>query len=109
MNYRNRFVLLTKYCKSPARIINQFFFVIYYHYFLLEITTHIMNPIKHTTPKPIRICVQFKLFMPIELFPCIIPFPVSQAIIKTINTKKQSDVVIVFVILLVFIIFSLFD
>jgi hypothetical protein len=109
MNYRNRFVLLTKYCKSPARIIHQFFFVIYYHYFLLEITTHIMNPIKHTTPKPIRICVQFKLFMPIELFPCIIPFPVSQATIKTINTKKQSDVVIVFVILLVFIIFSLFD
>jgi hypothetical protein len=83
VSYCEHFVVLSKYCKSSSRIIHQFIFVIYYHYFLLEITAHIMNPIKHTTPKPIRICVQFKLFIPIELFPCIIPFPLSQATIRT--------------------------
>jgi len=108
-NHRKRFVVLTKYYKSPARIIHQLFFVIYYHNFLLETTTHIMNTIKHTTPKPMRIWVQFKLFMPLELFPCIIPLPLSQADTRTINAIKQHDADIFLTTFFVLIIFSLSD
>jgi len=64
-----------------------------------------MKPI----PKLIRIGTQFKWSIFIDLFKCIVPKSLSQATIKKTIAKKQSVFVIINEILLVFIIFFVFE
>jgi len=79
--------------------------IIDYHLLLFEKSIPKMKPIA----KLIRIGNQFKLFIFIDLFKCIVPKSLSHATIKKTTAIKQSVFVIVIAILLVFIIYFVFD
>lgn len=72
-----------------------------YHLLLLEKSIPKMKPI----PKLIRIGNQFKLFIFIDLFKCIVPKSLSHATIKKTIAIKQSVFVIFITIFLEFIIY----
>lgn len=79
--------------------------IIDYHLLLFEKSIPKMKPI----PKLIRIGIQFKWSIFIDLLIRIIPKSLSQAAIKTTIAIKQSVCVIVIAILFMLIIFLVFD
>jgi hypothetical protein len=82
---------------------------IHENYFLLETTIPIRKPRIKPIPALNKICPQFKLALPIDTLPCIIPCPLSQATSKiTIMIKKNAVVTVIAVTLFVFIIFAIY-